>query len=103
MLGTEPAVTETWISAGVAPVIGAICTRPSRPSTVAFQASSMFPALSAAIVPVTTAVAEVATSRPWATVAPISVGSEPERTLNPAVALVVTPATTVLVVTPATT
>ena len=52
----------------------------------------MFPALSAATVLVTTAVAEVAISRDWATVAPTSVGSEPERTLNTAVALVVTPA-----------
>jgi hypothetical protein len=58
------------------------------------EASSMFPALSAATVLVTTAVAEVATSRAWAPVAPISVGSEPERTLNAAVALVLTPAKT---------
>ena len=54
----------------------------------------MFPALSAATVLVTTAVAEVAISRDWATVAPTSVGSEPERTLNAAVALVLTPAKT---------
>ena len=49
----------------------------------------MFPALSAATVLVTTAVA----SRPSATVVQISVGSELERTLNTAVALAVTPAT----------
>ena len=58
------------------------------------DASSMVPALSAATVLVTTAVAEVAISRNWATVAPTSVGSEPERTLNAAVALVLTPAKT---------
>ena len=58
------------------------------------EASSMFPALSAATVLVTTAVAEVATSRAWAPEAPISVGSEPERTLNVAVAWVLTPVKT---------
>ena len=58
------------------------------------DASSIFPSLSAATVLVTTAVAEVATNRAWATVAPISVGSEPDRTSNTAVALVVTPAKT---------
>ena len=58
------------------------------------EASSMFPALSAATVLVTTAVTQVATSRAWATVAPGSVGSEPERTVNTAAALAVTPAKT---------